>query len=400
MTHPMTNHFKAGLFILVSFGLAVGLFFGITGSAWLVGDERKLVAEFELVEDVGGLRAGDPVRIGGVTVGRVTDVDVHARPDGTPIVRVGFTVPTRYEPKRDAAVAVQAGLTGLVNLNFTSLGTGPALADGDVLDGQPSALTTALALASELGPQAAGLLADVRGQSVPKANAAIDQIRATAADAQATVNHVRSKIDPSVERYNKVADNAAGAAGEVRAVFGDTKGDIRKTMADLSATVATLRERVPGLADRVAAALDGVKDVTERTSKALADVQQTAANARDLTGSARGLIAGNRSRLEEMVRALNVTSGNLASASGEIRRSPWRLLYKPKAGEVANQNLYDAARQFAEGSRKLQDSATALRDALADPDVKPEAVQPLLDKLQADFERHAEMERALWESVR
>ncbi|HQY89672.1 MAG TPA: hypothetical protein PK402_13550, partial [Tepidisphaeraceae bacterium] len=93
-------------------------------------------------------------------------------------------------------------------------------------------------------------------------------------------------------------------------------------------------------------------------------------------------------------------SSNLENASAEIRRSPWRLLYKPKPNEVANQNLYDSARQFADGARKLEDAAATLHDTLNDPNASPDQIQNLVDELQASFSEYKTVEEKLWDQVR
>jgi DNA repair exonuclease SbcCD ATPase subunit len=152
--------------------------------------------------------------------------------------------------------------------------------------------------------------------------------------------------------------------------------------------------------DRVAARLDEFRVALDKTSGVLDEVKATAANAKDLSGNIRSVIASNKSRLDEIIKSANLASQNLAAASSEIRRSPWRLLYKPSEGEVANQNLYDAARQFAEASRKLQDSSAALRDTLHDPNVKEEDVKLMLERLDIDFGDYKKVESALLERVK
>ena len=123
------------------------------------------------------------------------------------------------------------------------------------------------------------------------------------------------------------------------------------------------------------------------------------ANAKDLSAGARSVIVGNRSRLDAIVASIKTTGDNLKAASSEIRRSPWRLLYKPGKGEMANLNLYDSARQFAEGANDMNDAATALRDALASKDVDGKQLQALVDKLDKSFSGFQKVEAQLWERV-
>ena len=101
-----------------------------------------------------------------------------------------------------------------------------------------------------------------------------------------------------------------------------------------------------------------------------------------------------------MIASLKTTGDNLKFASAEIRRSPWRLLYKPGPGEMANLNLYDSARQFADGAGQLNDAATALRDALKDPSIDQASVQKLVDRLDKQFASFNEVEQQLWTQVK
>ncbi|HWB18934.1 MAG TPA: hypothetical protein VG711_01435, partial [Phycisphaerales bacterium] len=94
------------------------------------------------------------------------------------------------------------------------------------------------------------------------------------------------------------------------------------------------------------------------------------------------------------------TGDNLKAATAEVRRSPWRLLYKPAAGEMANLNLYDAARQFADGANDMNDAASALRDALKDPDAKQTDIEKLVEKLDTSFANFGSIEKQLWDQVK
>jgi hypothetical protein len=143
-----------------------------------------------------------------------------------------------------------------------------------------------------------------------------------------------------------------------------------------------------------------VQGALESATVALEDVKQVAANAKDVSASARSIVTGNRGKIDAMVASLKTTGDNLKFASAEIRHSPWRLLYKPQPGEVANLNLYDSARQFAEGAGQLSEAATALRDALQDPNVTQEHVQKLIDRLDKSFSGFSEIEQALWKQVK
>ena len=67
---------------------------------------------------------------------------------------------------------------------------------------------------------------------------------------------------------------------------------------------------------------------------------------------------------------------------------------------MANLNLFDAARAFAEGANEMSDAATALRDALSDPAAKPELIENLVQQLDKSFGEFKTVEDELWQRVR
>src|SRR5690606_22892487 len=97
--------------------------------------------------------------------------------------------------------------------------------------------------------------------------------------------------------------------------------------------------------------------------------------------------------------SLKKTGDNLKAASAEIRRSPWRLLYKPGKNEMANLNLFDSARAFAEGANDLADATTALRDALQTQQLDDQQLRNLLERLDLTFQKFNQVEQELRNQV-
>ena len=54
-----------------------------------------------------------------------------------------------------------------------------------------------------------------------------------------------------------------------------------------------------------------------------------------------------------------IAAGEMKLATIEIRRSPWRILYQPQPGELANENLFAAARNFTIASSEVRSAARA-----------------------------------------
>jgi ABC-type transporter Mla subunit MlaD len=414
------NAIKAGLFILLSFAGAVGIAVSVPGVIhWFEPNQMRIV-RFDLSDDIGGLRVGDDVRIGGYTVGNVRAIDVMlqdsqaASQPSSPHIVVKVAIPKKYQLYQGAVVSVQSTVTGQSWLNFEQLGDIAAGPAPDPLVGLPGGLSVAISRLRSIAPkldktadEIHGLVVDARQMTLPKVNQTVDKFGKTATDfsetgqtATKTVSELRAYIKPIVDKYYVVADKAAGMMGEIKDVFGESKGDFKGTVANLNAATASVKQKLPGILDEVDALLTNVHTAVDHANGAMVDIRKTAENSKELTGTVRSVINGNKGKLDSMIASLKSTSDNLKGASGEIRRSPWRLLYKPGKNEVDNLNLYDSARQFADGANDLNDAALALRDALNNKSADERQIKKLLESLEGKFTSFREVEQKLWTEVR
>lgn len=378
------NAFKAGLFIICS-ALAAGMIIlSIRGAGHVISPMVDRKVNFSLADNIGGLRKGDEVRLGGYKVGTIRDIGVIAKDaKEEPHILVTFSMPAEYALHDDSKVVVESSLTGVSYMNIERLGHGAEMAEAT---GSPGALGQFLTGLGEMTPDLKNAVHDVRTVTLPKVNTAVD-------DAHRLIAHVDSKIDPVVAHYNVVTERAGETLTNARDVLGDTKVDIRGTMKHLNSATGTISDKLPAVMEQVHVALEKVQTTLDGARGALADVKR-------ITETGKSLIVGNRGKLESMISSLKLTSDNLKAASIEIRRSPWRLLYKPSENEMANLNLYDAARQFADGADNLTDAAAALRDAMQDGSLNKAQVQKLSQQLDDSFANFKQVEDKLWKSVR
>ncbi|MGN6625806.1 MAG: MlaD family protein [Tepidisphaeraceae bacterium] len=369
------NAFKAGLFILASVGLGAGILVAIRGTGSWFEPMRDVRAAFTLDQNLGGLKAGDPARVGGLDQGRVKSIDFIPGVQGKPPhFEVHFSLPEKYDLRTDAVVQVEQGLTGTADLNISDFGKGEKWQNAAPLAGKPSQFSALLALGSEGG----GLIADLRG-----------------------------KIGPAYEKYANIADRAGDFLGQAKAAVakvdtavGDTRDRIAPTLDNLKVASATLRERLPDSIDRANRLLNEASDTLGDVRHAMKDVQAAATNTKDATAEARSLLIRNHTKVDNIVDSLRNTSINLEGTSEEVRRSPWRLLYQPNKDELNNLNLYDSARLFARAAGELNDAAGAVRDAARDPAVDQKQLQAVLSDLQRTFAKYREVEDTLWRDVK
>lgn len=395
------NALRAGIFIVVATLLVIAVVVTINGGAARLAERRVTrVVSFRLTDDIGGLRVGDDVRVGGWKVGTVQAIDVVDLDKDDPRLLVTFTVPDRFRLRENARVGVQQTLTGAASLNVDYLGKGREYAEGEAIAGRPDPKSALLASLGEAGPDVAAMMrdarqvaADVRQTTVPKANAALDSFKATGDGATAVVTDVKAQIPPAVERYNGVADKTGAMMQSITDMIGPSTTDWKGLLANLNGASGAINTKLPGMLAQLEKTLAGAES-------AMKDIQATVANTKDLAGSLKNVVGGNEGKLEGMIASLKVTGDNLKAASAEIRRSPWRLLYKPAPNEMANLNIYDSARQFAEGANELNDAANALRDALKTGGASDREVQIMVNKLEQSFTKFRDVEGKLWQEVK
>ena len=97
---------------------------------------------------------------------------------------------------------------------------------------------------------------------------------------------------------------------------------------------------------------------------------------------------------------IDLGTTNSCVSAIEVRRSPWRLLYKPDKKELETDNLYDAARSFAMAASAV-DSATQSLEAiqLDSNEADPELLEKMLENLRALFDRYTDAESTFWEAL-
>lgn len=440
------NAFVAGLFIIVCIVVAFAIVIGIKGLDTFVNPKDTRTVTFTLQDDLSGLNVGDDVRVGGFKVGevrkieivpsddpriarRVADATRPARADDQ-VLLVSFSIPKKYPFHEGARVGIQSTVTGQSCLNIDSLGqrSKPELNTQVALVGRPSAFSSLLNTIDEIKPKVAGIVAQVSDvtvpqingivaavntRTIPSVNASLQQIEkttiptvngaladtrqdigeilfnvktntipgvnstlasfhGTADHATQLVDEVRSYVKPVADKVVSVGDSARGMMDQINDVFAESKTDLRGTLANLNAATAGVKQTLPQILDEVKMAMATI----------------------------RGIVQENRPQVSGAVTAVHETADTMKHAMAELRRAPWRLIWRPNPDDEKNLTLFETARQFAEGAADLKAAADQLQLQLNDKNVDKKNVQAMLQKVQRSFENFQGVEKRLWEQVK
>ncbi|RPH85053.1 MAG: MCE family protein [Candidatus Rokuibacteriota bacterium] len=124
---------RVGVFVLIGLAAFLGMIYALGARARLFEPRFTISAEFT---EVGGLVGGATVRLAGVQIGRVSDVNLPAQPGGK--VRVDMTIARQFgdRVRRDSVARIETqGLLGdkIIEISVGSP-TAPPVRPNDIID--------------------------------------------------------------------------------------------------------------------------------------------------------------------------------------------------------------------------------------------------------------------------
>ncbi|MHC4482397.1 MAG: MlaD family protein [Planctomycetota bacterium] len=138
-----------------------------------------------------------------------------------------------------------------------------------------------------------------------------------------------------------------------------------------------------------------MQETIAKADAALENVQSTIKNIKEVTDD---------ERIDMIISNISEVSVNLKLTAQEVRRAPWKLLYKPKKKEFKIQALVDSAGAFAAGAERLDSTALRLQRLIAATDDKQQVdkdkIESMVSELESSFEQFQEAERKFWEELK
>lgn len=298
---------RSGLFVIAGLAILAAFTLWIAGTRPM-GDGR---ASYEVrLENAGGVRPGDSVRVAGIPVGRVTGVSLRPEAEQPVVFRVDL------DPGVPITRASQARLAsdGLLGSRYLAIELGeadaPPLAAGEAILGIPAGdVDQALARLDGVVDRAVTLLDEtthtVRGLSerldalLSEEN--VEDVAATLQALRRTLEDTGPRLPPLLAKLETILDD-----------LGKGTADLPEVTAEAQALVADLRQALGPGGERLAAVLDAAEGTMSSASDTLATV------------------AGNSGDLEAAMRDLRAAAAELRALSTSLRERPSRLLRAPR----------------------------------------------------------------------
>jgi ABC-type transporter Mla subunit MlaD len=363
------NGIRAGIFVATAVVLALAVTF-VLMKVNPFESRNRFAIDFTTADGVAGLNKGSDVRVGGVVTGRVIElepiIDESAqRLDGIRVhIELSAEVPLYWaadNPQRAKVVRVPSLLGNTASVNFISVGNPPCprLEPG----GAMRAIEGTGMLASLVGPENS------------------EKVRQTLSDVAEMVHWARgqlpedyrTKVVPVLDNLNTMIAALNKDYGEWRVPIGNTITQASSAVKQANDLLTDNKGRINAAVADAAATLDNTKAITadlrQKSMPALQRLLDKGANAADTLADSLDQVerelASDLPAMRLFLSDAREMAGQLKLAAVEVRHSPWKLLYQPKPGEVAHENLYGAARSFATATEDLRAASASLQQAVS-----------------------------------
>ncbi len=391
MARTKRNELTAGIFVIVALLVLIGVVIWLGGAGLLRPTKQK--ATFFAKEQVGsiGLQKGNFVQVGDDPVGQITKI--HFDPQTRRTYYTAEIDRGDFKIYGDGEAHVVAALIGGAKLVIVDRGNEKAgLADADHAIELTGGLDQTM---SDLGSVAEILRAQLSTEKPDALLAKIHEVINMLKSAATDVAGIASDIKTETNRDND---------GALLAKIHHSTDDINQMTADARPKVEQALTAVRDTAEKIRQYTD--EDIAEMLTKlrqANTEILTITQDFSTVSGQVKQMVMLHRDNIDEMIDNMTQVSANLKAASKEIRRNPWRLLYKPDDKELHSQNIYDAARAFSSGAEQLDQAVGKLTGlAKAAPEgipVDDPQLQKVRDQLQEAFEQFSKAEQALWKEL-
>jgi phospholipid/cholesterol/gamma-HCH transport system substrate-binding protein len=311
-----SREYKVGAFVLAGM-VALG------GVIFMIGEERHLFTRkvpFQTAfTNVQGLTPGSPVRMGGVDIGRVTEVG-YRTDSKDPKIHVTIAVLADQAPriKSDSVASIEGkGLLGdkMVTITIGTLAK-PSLPEGGRIASEEAEDMTQMM--AKLGNISGKVEKVVENLERASASLSDDQLQKDLKGAVSSLNGILGAVDRREGYIGRVMSDPAEAdrLSQVVRNLEQVTGQLDRTAGSVNQVLDRVKTG-PGLAHELIYGEESAKAVTQ-FGGAADELRLTLKGIREGDGIAKGVLFGGQGS-QELVQNVNAMSGDLRQIVADLR---------------------------------------------------------------------------------
>jgi len=366
------DYFKLGSFIVVGTLLVVALII-ILGAGQYFQTSFKVESYFN--ESINGLEVGSPVKLRGVKIGRVAEINFVAnRYEGADLYEARQVLvecdiyPDMFrdmsEEDFQRAIALETdrglrvrpttlGLTGQLFLNFEYVDPNQSppmniqwTPDEAYVPSVPSTL-------NRLEGAISAISATLSGIEQEDIESIIGNFRSIMESLETMINtdggkeaakralDILAGVDTMLDRVNvliadpaldSIIPNASGAVAEVNKIMSESSDDIIEAVANANQASASLKKMTASLSKvlsdpRTDKALSQITPMLENIAEASVELSAAVAKVHNLTNRVNGIMASEEANLHAIMQDTREVMENLRELTGDAKRYPSGILF-------------------------------------------------------------------------
>ena len=421
MARKQHNELTAGIFTLAALVLLVGVVFWLGGIDIFKPAAHKAWFYIKVDRGLQGLLPGAQVKITDVEVGKIAEVKLDMKAGRTYYVVELFDENTKvYSNARANVSAALVGGGATLQILDCGGGDNPLANEAHAAKielGMFDKAKTVLNKVDKIGEQVTDLLQtiatemdqDAEGSAMNKIHALMNVLEPSLVNLKKEMDSgndqaLLARLRQTISSLQRISEDAEP---RVRSVLANVDKMVKSTEPKLASLLTDTDELVSGAGELVKTlnklTKDDITEVIELIHLASQHVVKIGGNFAKLSEGAEAAVSIHRENIDEIIDNMGQVAANLKSASKEIRRNPWRLLYRPDKKEERSRNIHDAARSFSNGAAQL-DQALAKLKGLSEANPKgipandPE-LKKIAEQIKNTFEKFTDAEKALWKEL-
>ena len=398
MLRKQHSELIAGLFVLLSLATVLGIVLWLGASDFFKKTSQRAVFYVEEKSGSTGLSVGNAAQIADLVIGKIAEIRID--PASSRAFYYVNISDGSVKIHSDAAARASVGLVGQGKLVITSRGSdGKPLADEanpvPISGGLDQAMANITTVSEELVTIARTVQKELdAAQStavMAKVHAMMDELKKAALNITGVSDNIAMETD--AKKPGSMLAKIHASADDINAITSDARPKLQKTLT----AIENAAVMIEGYTRKdVGEMLAGLREVNTKVQKIATDFTQ-------VSEQAKLVMTVNRERIDEIVDNMSQVSDDLKATMKEVRRNPWRLLYRPDQKELKSQNIYDAARAYNTAASQLEEAVGKLSTlSKSNPNGIPSS-DPQLDHIRKDLQDSVgnfnKAEQALWNEL-
>ncbi len=306
-----STELKVGLLMLISSAAVVGASILVTGWNPELAETYQVDVVFE---DISGLQVGSPVRVAGIKIGSVEDIQLEG--DNARVILKLFQ---KYRIFQDGKASVQS--LGILGDKYIEIKRGdptlPILEDGESIR-----ITQSSGSIEGVINQASDILSDVKGitsamnQSFggQKGQERFDRILQNIEDLTQNVNEITDSVN---QRIDNISNDLEDFSGDLAEITAGSKKQIIQTMQNFENVSEGLDEMIAENRTNIVSLTQDLKEVANSLAE---DVPEISKDFRDILATNKDTINNSLTNLDNSFAKLDRTMENVESITGKIDR--------------------------------------------------------------------------------